>query len=482
MIGTSLSHYRILEKIGEGGMGVVYKAHDTHLDRLVSIKVLPPGRIADPERKRRFVQEAKAASALNHPNIVHVYDIDAAEGVDFIAMEFVDGKTLDELIGRKGLKLSDALRFAVQIADALAAAHAAGIVHRDIKPSNIMVSQKGLVKILDFGLAKLAERAEDDLSAPTQTTRPRTEDGAVVGTVAYMSPEQAEGRKVDVRSDIFSFGSVLYEMVTGRRAFQGDTNISTLSAILHKEPPPISQISANTPSELERIIVRCLRKDPARRAQHIVDVRLALEEVKEESESGLQSRTLAAQPHSWRRWALGALLVVVPIAGFFVWQAGRPTQPEGPLRAVALTTFPGIESYPSLSPDGSNVAFMWSPINRKADGLRILATRFRGRGMPTSRYDVWMPSLGPSERLLRAVQAGRISWAEFANAYRAELFMDGPIDSRSRTIKNHGQKFTLRLIKRLADSGHVTLLCHCSEDQDRCHRYVLRKLILSDRV
>jgi serine/threonine protein kinase len=236
MTGQTISHYQVLEKLGEGGMGVVYKALDTHLDRFVAIKVLPPERVADPERKRRFVQEAKAASALNHPNIVTVHDITEDRGIDFIVMEHVAGKTLGQLIPRKGLPLSQTLKYAVQIADALAKAHAKGIVHRDLKPTNIMVTDDGLVKVLDFGLAKLTEPLAPDEFAPTRTMRagegPKTEEGTIVGTVAYMSPEQAEGKKVDSRSDIFSFGSLLYEMTTGRRAFQGETRLSTLSAIL----------------------------------------------------------------------------------------------------------------------------------------------------------------------------------------------------------------------------------------------------------
>src|SRR5207244_78231 len=216
MIGRTFQHYEIVETLGRGGMGVVYKARDTHLDRFVAIKVLPPEKVADADRKRRFVQEAKAASALNHPNIVHIYDIAEADGVQFIAMEYVAGKTLGELIGRKGLRLNEALKYAVQIADALAKAHSAGIIHRDLKPSNIMVTENGLVKVLDFGLAKLAETATGEFGE-TATVRapegPNTEEGAIVGTTAYMSPEQAEGKKVDARSDIFSFGSVLYEMI-----------------------------------------------------------------------------------------------------------------------------------------------------------------------------------------------------------------------------------------------------------------------------
>jgi serine/threonine protein kinase len=299
MIGQTLGHYRIDAKLGEGGMGVVYRAFDTHLDRAVAIKVLRPDATASPDRKRRFVQEAKSASALNHPGIVHIYDIDSANlpdgPIDFIAMEFVPGKTLDQYIGKGGLSLNDALKYGIQIADALARAHAAGIVHRDLKPANIIVADDGRVKLLDFGLAKLTEVIDGDPEGATATmaaqATPQTEEGSILGTVAYMSPEQAEGRKVDGRSDIFSFGSVLYEMVTGRRAFEGTNKISTLGAILHTEPKAASEISAGVPTELDKIIARCLRKDPERRAQGIADIKLALEELKQESESGRLSGT-----------------------------------------------------------------------------------------------------------------------------------------------------------------------------------------------
>jgi len=225
VIGKMLGHYQVLEKLGEGGMGVVYKARDTHLDRSVAIKILPAEKVSDPQRKARFVQEAKAASGLNRPNIITVHDIASQEGCDFIVMEYVAGKTLDEIIPRKGMKLGEALKVAVQIADTLTRAHAAGIVHRDLKPSNTMVDEHGQVKILDFGLAKLTEQAPDQESASTAIVdvgeEPVTEEGVIVGTVSYMSPEQAEGKKVDARSDIFSFGSLLHEMVTGQQAFRG---------------------------------------------------------------------------------------------------------------------------------------------------------------------------------------------------------------------------------------------------------------------
>jgi hypothetical protein len=342
-------------------MGIVYKARDIHLDRFVALKMLPLERTTDPERRRRFVQEAKAASALNHPNIIHIYDIDEAEGVLFIAMEYVAGKTLDQWAGRKGQPLHEVLRHAIQIADALAAAHLAGIIHRDLKPSNIMVNEQGLVKVLDFGLAKLAERSVDESDA-TQTVhmdeRPRADEGTIVGTVAYMSPEQCEGKKVDARSDIFSFGAVLYEMVTGRRAFSGASRMATLSAILRDDPKPASKIAENLPPDLEKILARCLRKDPARRFQHMADLEVAMEEVKEESESG-KLAAVAASPKARRRSRLvmmAALLVIAAGQGVAWWLA-RPSRASLPRTPVQLTFDSGLTTDPVLSPDGKLLAY-----------------------------------------------------------------------------------------------------------------------------
>jgi serine/threonine protein kinase len=226
VIGKTVSHYQILDKLGEGGMGVVYRARDTRLDRTVAIKVIHPEAAATRERRERFAREARAASALNHSHIVTIHDIDhaSADGAecDFIVMEYVDGTSLDRVLEQRRLAVTEALDYAVQIASALAAAHAAGIVHRDVKPANVMLSRSGEAKLVDFGLAKLAELPSGDESAPTLSAGFRTAHGAVLGTPSYMSPEQAEGRPVDSRSDVFSFGSVLYEMLTGRRPFQGD--------------------------------------------------------------------------------------------------------------------------------------------------------------------------------------------------------------------------------------------------------------------
>ena len=317
MIGKSLRSYRIEAKLGAGGMGVVYKAVDSRLGRTAAIKILSATAL-NADRERRFIQEAKAASSLNHPNIVTIYDIDTQEvdgqPVQYIAMEYVAGDTLDHLIGRKGLRVRDVLKYAVQIADALAAAHAAGIVHRDLKPANVIVTPQGTVKILDFGLAKLSEPTEADAYAETVHGEgsPLTEAGTILGTVAYMSPEQADGKKVDTRSDVFSFGSVLYEMATGQRAFGGGSKLSSLSAVLYRDPQPPSQTIPEIPPELDRIIARCLKKDPERRWQTMADVKVALEELREETDSskvGLMSPPPASRslPPA-KRWPIARLV------------------------------------------------------------------------------------------------------------------------------------------------------------------------------
>ena len=434
MIGRTISHYEITDKLGEGGMGVVYKARDSHLKRFVALKVLPPEKVTDAERKRRFVLEARSASALSHPNIVTVYDIDQSDGVDFIAMEYVEGKTLDGLIGRKGLKLNESLNYAIQIADALAKAHAAGIVHRDLKPGNVMVTPEGRVKVLDFGLAKLTETAPVSDGDTTQTQPPATESGLIVGTASYMSPEQAQGKKVDARSDIFSFGSVLYEMLTGQRAFRGESLVLTLGAILQTEPPPLP---AEVPGDLSKVIARCLRKDVARRYQHMDSVKFALEELKEESESG----KLAGIPASGRKharpwlWAAAAAVALL-LAAAAVWRLREGTLPSD-LKAVALT-YSGRVFTPSFSPDGSKVAFEWN--GEKEDNFDIYVKQIGGSGTPVrlttdpapdsnpawSPDDRWIaferqqstgvailliPSVGGPERKLTEIAgASQLSW------------------------------------------------------------------------
>ena len=365
MIGQTLGHFEILEMLGEGGMGVVYKAHDTHLDRLVAIKVLSAERAAGLDR-RRLVQEAKTASSLNHPGIVTIHDITSHEGIDFIAMELVPGRTLDRLIPRHGLPLTEALDYGIQIANAVAAAHAAGVVHRDLKPANVIVSDRGRIKVLDFGLAKLVHIGPGADGAPTATrTAQVTEQGVIVGTVAYMSPEQAEGKPVDARTDIFSFGCVLYEMITGQRAFQRDSAIGTLSAIFHEEPKPVSQLREQLPHEVERTIARCLRKDAERRWQSMADVGVALQDLKDDLDSGSLVAASPASVRPRRLWPVVAGVVVLITAGAIVafsWR-GRTSPPDLPaasFTAVPLTAYPGREQMATFSPDGSSVAFSWN--------------------------------------------------------------------------------------------------------------------------
>ena len=266
---TRLGHYEIDHLIGSGGMGEVYYASDTRLGRVVALKVLSSEATSDPERRRRFLQEARSASALNHPNIITIHDVGTDNGIDYIAMELVTGKTLAQSIPAAGLDPCLALRLAQQIAGALSKAHAGGVIHRDLKPANIMVTEDGVVKVLDFGLAKTLETSR--LTDP-DATRTVSEFGMIVGTVNYMSPEQAEGRPVDARSDIFALGVVLYEMLSGRRAFAGATAISTMAAILNKEPPALENIR-----EFQSVLDRCLKKDPAERFQSMMEVRQALE-------------------------------------------------------------------------------------------------------------------------------------------------------------------------------------------------------------
>jgi eukaryotic-like serine/threonine-protein kinase len=361
MIGQTIRQYRIESKLGEGGMGIVYRAYDLNLNRPVALKILLPDKVTDVERKRRFVQEARMASALNHPNIVTVHDIASEAGVDFIVMEYIRGRTLDQVVPRRGLRVGEALRYAAQVADALAAAHAADIIHRDLKPSNVMILDDGRAKVLDFGLAKLTEpeSADDEATRTLGTVAPLTEEGKIVGTLAYMSPEQAQGNKLDLRSDVFSFGSLLFEMLTGRRVFQRETKAATLSAILRDEPPPMSELAPEVPREVENLVLRCLRKDVRRRPQHFGDLKLALEELREQSESG----TLAAPPGTSRRihwpvWAalLGLVLVCASLAGWkLLWRPS--TVPESGPVLTRLTSDAGLTTDPAISSDGKLLAY-----------------------------------------------------------------------------------------------------------------------------
>ena len=357
MIGRTLSHYKVLEKLGSGGMGEVYVAEDTKLSRQVALKALPP-EMASSERRMRFEREAKAVAALNHPNIVTIHSVEEAEGIHFITMELVRGKTLSELIPQKGLPLNKFFEVAIPLADAVSAAHQKGITHRDLKPDNLMVSDEERLKILDFGLAKLKQEfAEAGISElPTQSP---TQEGRILGTVAYMSPEQAEGKSVDHRSDIFSIGIILYQMATGERPFKGDTTVSILSSILREAPASVTEVNPDIPRDLGKIIRRCLTKDPERRYQSAKDVRNELEELKQDVDSGEVLGGVPTARSRNRRPVLAAVAVVAVIAGTLGYIL-RPAEVAevttgSPIAGTftQLTSQPGLERAPGLSPDGA---------------------------------------------------------------------------------------------------------------------------------
>ena len=380
MIGKTLNHYKIIEKIGSGGMGDVYLAEDTTLNRKIALKVLPAEVANDPDRRGRFEREAKAVAALNHPNIVTIHSIEQSdpsgefpEALHFLTMELISGKSLSQLIPPNGMPLKQILEYGIALTEAMTAAHDKEITHRDLKPDNIMVGDDGRLKILDFGLAKLREEpAKQDRSGtelPTQAIQ--TEDGRILGTVAYMSPEQLEAKPVDPRSDIFSIGIILYEMATGRRPFQGETRISVISSIMRDTPTSVTELNRSLPRYLGRIIKRCLMKDPARRYGNAHELHNDLLELDEEFASGeLEPAAVAAgvaaqpTPAAGNRVVLGGLLAIIAllVVVAVLMVAGRQdeeptTSPPIDATLTQLTLLPGEETQPSLSPDGRMLVF-----------------------------------------------------------------------------------------------------------------------------
>ena len=390
-------------------MGVVYKAHDTHLDRPIAIKVLPPARLTNAAAKARFVQEARAASALNHPNIVVVHDVAESDGTDFIVMEFAAGDTLDRLIPSRGMPLPRALRIAVQIADALACAHSAGIVHRDLKPSNVIVDRHGLVKVLDFGLAKLRQPGSRE-EASTVLAGLETGSGTIVGTDSYMSPEQAEGKAVDARSDIFSFGALLYELLSGRRPFRGDSKLAVLAAVIGGQPEPLESV----PAELARVVSRCLRKDPDRRFQHMDDVKLALDDLREESDSAsIAAPVERPKRHQGVMWIASGVLLLAAASGVWMYSRQPPAASGPPPAVLPLTAYAGSESFPCFSPDGSQVAFVWTGERGDSPDLYVKSiTADRPLRLTSDTHTEVSPAWSPDGRyiaFLRQIDSAKVA-------------------------------------------------------------------------
>jgi serine/threonine protein kinase len=374
VLGQTLSHFKISAKLGEGGMGEVYRAEDTSLGREVAIKVLPSEMASDPGLLARFEREAKAVAALNHPNIVTVYSVEEAAGVHFFAMELVEGETLGRLIPPEGMEIEGFFDLALPLADALAEAHEQGITHRDLKPGNIMVDQKGRAKILDFGLAKLWRSASVLEMSQLPTEEAMTQEGTILGTYAYMSPEQAQGRAVDPRSDIFSLGIVLYEMATGRRPFQGENNLSILTAIMRDTPEPISDSSPALPPALSEIVARCLRKDPAKRYADASGLKQDLERLQADVVSGVTSasgfsfspRGAGSRPFIWAGAA--AAIAVVGVA-LFSWNARRNAHIEW-ARTEAIPRIQELHQQSSW--------FEWGTRAWEAHELAVEAARYIG--------------------------------------------------------------------------------------------------------
>jgi serine/threonine protein kinase len=366
--GIRLGDYEIQSLLGAGGMGEVYRARDLRLRRDVAIKVLPAVVSTDAERLRRFEQEATASAALSHPNILAVYRLDTYAGTPYLVSELLEGETLREQLRRGRLAFRRAADYAIQITRGLAAAHEKGIVHRDLKPENLFITKDGRVKIVDFGLAKLTQpQPGSEHSAPT-INGSQTQTGMVMGTVGYMAPEQVRGQSADHRSDIFSLGAILYEMLTGQRAFQKPTSPETMNAILNQDPPEISQIVPNVPPALQRILHRCLEKLPERRFQSTTDLTFALEAL---SGSGATESILPGErPRSRWSWiwisivALAAAAVLVTVA---LWTR-RPSEPASRSESVQVTNLPDSVSQPALSPDGHMVSFVRGPSTFAASG------------------------------------------------------------------------------------------------------------------
>jgi eukaryotic-like serine/threonine-protein kinase len=450
--GSRLGTYEILSPLGSGGMGEVYKARDPRLNRDVAIKVLSESVARDPDRVARFQREAQSIAALNHPNIVTIYSVEEAAGVLFLTMELVEGQPLDHLIGAHGLPLARLLQLAVPLADAVSAAHQKSITHRDLKPANVMVTNDGRVKVLDFGLAKLVQPSPS-IDVTALPTRVQTGEGRIVGTVAYMSPEQAEGKPVDSRSDIFSLGVILYELATGERPFTGDTPVSTMTSILRDTPRTITEIRQTLPRDLALIVRRCLAKQPEHRTQTAKDLRNQLEDLQHALDTGelLVAATPAPRQRSTAasRWtaAIVAVLVLGAVGAWTLTRA-RPAQGTPVITQVArLTHDVGLSEWATWSPDGSFLAFA----SNRNGNFDIWLRRVDGGqevNVTNSESENFQPAFSPDGKSIafvstrssrtRMVKIGQRSGSLEARTYGGDVWVIPTLGGQARRLAPDG--------------------------------------------